>query len=69
MQPSKPSTTRIKVVISDEAAIGTFGDEHGERRRAAERRVRSRGYHYNTDDDAVGSFKQASRGVRQGDLE
>ncbi len=46
----------IKVVISDEAAIGSFGDEM-----VADATLQSAvsvaGYHYNTDDDSAGDFK------------
>jgi hypothetical protein len=46
----------IKVVISDEAGIGTFGDEM-----VGDATLRSAvsvaGYHYNTDDDGAGDFK------------
>jgi len=46
----------IKVVISDEAGIGTFGDEM-----VSDATLRSAvsvaGYHYNTDDDGAGDFK------------
>jgi len=47
----------IKVVISDEAAIGTFGGNmiSDADLRAA---VSVAGYHYNTDDDSAGDFKQ-----------
>ncbi|MGC4067438.1 MAG: hypothetical protein QM784_22885 [Polyangiaceae bacterium] len=46
----------IKIVISDEAAIGSFGPAmvaDAELRNA----VAAAGYHYNTDDDAGGNFK------------
>jgi hypothetical protein len=46
----------IKVVISDEAAIGSFGDDM-----VSDTTLRSAvsvaGYHYNTDDDGAGDFK------------
>jgi hypothetical protein len=47
----------IKVVISDEAAIGTFGGSmvSDSALRAA---VSVAGYHYNTDDDSAGNFKK-----------
>jgi hypothetical protein len=47
----------IKVVISDEAAIGTFGGSlvSDAALRAA---VSVAGYHYNTDDDSGGNFKK-----------
>lgn len=47
----------IKVVISDEVGIGTFGDEmvSDASLRAA---VPVAGYHYNTDDDGAGNFKK-----------
>ncbi|WP_246608108.1 sugar-binding protein [Paractinoplanes toevensis] len=48
---------RIKIVISDEAGIGTFGPSmtaDADLRTA----VAVAGYHYNTDDDSAGSFKQ-----------
>lgn len=48
---------RIQVVISDEAGLGTFGDEM-----VADASLRdavgASGYHYNTNDDAAGSFKR-----------
>jgi len=48
---------RIKVVISDEAGLGSFGDDM-----ASDASIRDAvavaGYHYNTDDDAAGSFKK-----------
>lgn len=47
----------IKIVISDEADIGTFGNDMVSDAgvRAA---VSVAGYHYNTDDDSAGSFKK-----------
>lgn len=46
----------IKVIISDEAGLGSFGDDM-----VADSALRSAvavaGYHYNTDDDASGNFK------------
>src|SRR6478609_8109256 len=48
---------RIKVVISDEAGLGSFGDDL-----VADAALRSAvsvaGYHYNTDDDGAGNFKK-----------
>ena len=48
---------RIKLVISDEAGIGSFG---GALTGDAELRdaVTAAGYHYNTDDDSAGNFKR-----------
>ena len=47
----------IKVVISDEAGLGSFGDSmvSDATLRAA---VSVAGYHYNTDDDSAGNFKK-----------
>jgi hypothetical protein len=47
----------IKVVISDEAGLGSFGDNmvSDATLRAA---VSVAGYHYNTDDDSAGDFKK-----------
>lgn len=49
----------IKIVISDEAGLASFGDElmSDAALRAA---VAVAGYHYNTDDDAAGNFKKAA---------
>jgi len=48
---------RIKIVISDEVGIGTFGGAmvNDAELRAA---VSAAGYHYNTDDDNQGNFKR-----------
>lgn len=47
----------IKVVISDEAGIGTFGGSMISDT-ALQSAVAVAGYHYNTDDDAAGNFKK-----------
>ena len=47
----------IQVVISDEAAIGSFGDAMVSDA-ALRGAVSVAGYHYNTDDDAGGNFKK-----------
>jgi len=47
----------IKVVISDEAGIGTFGGDMVSDA-ALRSAVAVAGYHYNTDDDAGGNFKK-----------
>ena len=47
----------IKVVISDEAGLGSFGDDMvGDA--SLRDAVAVAGYHYNTDDDAAGNFKK-----------
>ena len=47
----------IKVVISDEAGLGSFGDDLvGDA--ALRGAVSVAGYHYNTDDDSAGNFKK-----------
>jgi hypothetical protein len=47
----------IKVVISDEAGLGSFGDDMvGDA--ALRAAVAVAGYHYNTDDDSAGNFKR-----------
>jgi hypothetical protein len=47
----------IKVVISDEAGLGSFGDDMvGDA--SIRDAVAVAGYHYNTDDDAAGNFKK-----------
>jgi len=47
----------IKIVISDEAGIGSFGDKM-----VSDSTIRNAvaiaGYHYNTDDDSAGNFKK-----------
>jgi hypothetical protein len=47
----------IKIVISDEVGVGSFGDDmiNDSALRSA---VSAAGYHYNTDDDSAGSFKK-----------
>lgn len=47
----------IKVVISDEAGIGSFGDDMISDASLRDA-VAVAGYHYNTDDDASGNFKK-----------
>ena len=47
----------IRVVISDEAAIGTFGGSMSSDS-ALRSAVAVAGYHYNTDDDGSGNFKR-----------
>jgi hypothetical protein len=47
----------IKVIISDEADLGTFGDDLVSDT-ALRSAVSVAGYHYNTDDDASGNFKK-----------
>jgi len=49
----------IKVVISDEAGLGSFGDEL-QSDAALRTAVAVAGYHYNTDDDAAGNFTKAA---------
>jgi hypothetical protein len=48
---------RIKVVISDEAGLGSFGDDMVSDASLRDA-VAVAGYHYNTDDDAAGDFKK-----------
>ncbi|HEX7599086.1 MAG TPA: sugar-binding protein, partial [Polyangia bacterium] len=47
----------IKIIISDEADLGTFGDDMTSDT-ALRSAVSVAGYHYNTDDDASGNFKK-----------
>jgi hypothetical protein len=48
---------RIEVVISDEAGLGSFGDDMVSDASLRDA-VAVAGYHYNTDDDAAGNFKK-----------
>lgn len=48
---------RIQVVISDEAGLGSFGDD-AVSDAALRDAISVAGYHYNTDDDGAGNFKK-----------